>query len=136
MRELNMKNDIIFIMQDPEIRKALGAHMKKLRKQKGWSQKELAKRIDGSYQQLNKYESGLHSPPLHKLIQIAEALDTTIDYLILGQITGIEPIHSRRLFERFKVLESFEPNNQETVISLIDAMIAKQKMERALIPVN
>jgi len=34
--------------------------------------------------------------------------------------------------ERFKALEEFEHNDQETVIKLIDAMIIKQKVEGAL----
>ncbi|MGB2222124.1 hypothetical protein [Neptunomonas sp.] len=33
---------------------------------------------------LNKYESGIHGSPLGKLVQLAEALRTAINYLITG----------------------------------------------------
>ncbi|MES9904933.1 MAG: helix-turn-helix transcriptional regulator [Sedimenticola sp.] len=131
-----MNNYINLIMQDSEIRKAVGTRIKQLRKQKSWTQKELAKCIEGSYQQLNKYESGIHTPPLDKLIQLSKALDTTIDYLITGQVAEDMPLHNQRLLERFKLLESFNVSDKETVINLIDAMIAKQRMEQAMSPIG
>ncbi len=36
------------------------------------------------------------------------------------------------LFKRFKAVESFDPGDQEAVITLIDAMIAKQQMQTTL----
>ena len=128
-------NDYKVIMQDSGIRKAVGSRIKQLRKQMGWTQKELANRIDGSYQQLNKYKSGIHTPPLDKLVQLAEALDTTTDYLIIGEQSEETPLHNKRLLERFRLLKSFNSNDQETVINLIDAMIAKQRMEQAMSPI-
>ena len=128
-------NNYKVIMQDSGIRKAVGSRIKLLRKQKGWTQKELANRITGSYQQLNKYESGIHAPPLDKLVQLANALGTTTDYLIIGEESEQTPLHNKRLLERFRLLESFNSNDQETVINLIDAMIAKQRMEQAMSPI-
>ena len=129
-------NHYRLIMQDTQIRKSVGKRIKELRKQRGWTQKELANHIDGSYQQLNKYESGIHTPPLDKLIQLTEALNTTTDYLITGEVDEQTPLHNKRLLERFQLLESFNTNDQETVISLIDAMIAKHRMEDAIAPIR
>ncbi|MBV1879079.1 MAG: helix-turn-helix domain-containing protein [Pseudomonadales bacterium] len=36
--------------------------LKELRKQKRWSQKEMAAKVEIRFQQLNKYESGLNLP--------------------------------------------------------------------------
>jgi len=127
-----MNYDVTLIMQDEEIRKAVGARIKQLRKQKSWTQKELAKHIDGSYQQLNKYESGIHAPPLDKLVQLSSALDTTIDYLVTGETTEETPLHNKRLIQKMKLLESFDAAEQETVIKVIDAMVAKHQMEATL----
>ena len=127
-----MNNHVTLIMQDSEIRKAVGSRIKQLRKQKGWTQKELANCLDGSYQQLNKYESGVHAPPLDKLVQLANVLNTSIDYLITGQVDGKVPLHNKRLLQKFKLLEEFDANQQETVINVIDAMVAKHQMEKTL----
>jgi transcriptional regulator with XRE-family HTH domain len=127
-----MNDYVSLIMQDQEIRKSVGARIKQLRKQRGWTQKELAKHLEGSYQQLNKYESGIHAPPLDKLVQLADALNTTIDYLITGQTPDETPLHNKRLLQKFKLLEGFDANQQETVINIIDAMVAKHQMEETL----
>ena len=42
------------------------------------------------------------------------------------------PIHNTRLIQRFQELESFTPDDQETVIKLIDAMIVKRRVEGAV----
>ena len=131
-----MNNDVTLIMQNEEIRKAVGSRIKQLRKQKGWTQKELAKFIDGSYQQLNKYESGIHSPPLDKFIQLADTLNTTADYLITGNVAEDAPLHNRRLLQKFKLIEGFDASEQETVIKVIDAMVAKHQMEQTLKNLN
>ena len=117
-------------MQDTSLVKMLGQRIKQLRKDKGLTQKELAKRIELSHAQLNKYESGFNAPPIDRLVSLAETLDTSLDYLILGDEKEQQPpIHNTRLVQRLKVIEGFESEDRETVIKLLDAMIAKHNME-------
>ena len=125
-------NHLPLFMQDPEFRKVFGARLKQLRKDKRWSQKELAAKVDIRFQQLNKYESGLNIPPPEMLIALAEALQTTVDHLLTGNTPQDMQLHNTRLLQRLQALEQFQPDDQETVIKLIDAMIAKQRMEDAV----
>ncbi len=127
-----MNHTLLAIMQNDDIRKAFGARLKSLRKQKKLTQKELAEKVCVRFPQLNKYECGLHAPPLITLVYMAETLDTTVDYLLTGNRDDARPLHNIRLLERFKALEEFEQSDQETVIKLIDAMIIKQRVEGAL----
>ncbi len=129
-----MSQELANIMQNKEIIRAFGKRIKNLRKQKKWTQKELAAKIEVRFAQLNKYECGLHVPPLEKIIQLAEVFDTTVDYLLTGDRTEEKPLHNMRLLERFQALEDFNSEDQETVIKLIDAMIVKNKVEGALSP--
>ncbi|MES9856126.1 MAG: hypothetical protein ABW166_05940 [Sedimenticola sp.] len=46
------------------------------------------------------------------------------------------PLGNARLFKRFKAVEDFDGADQETVISQIDAMIAKQQMQTTLISLD
>ncbi|NJO39035.1 MAG: helix-turn-helix transcriptional regulator, partial [Rhizobiales bacterium] len=55
-------------MADIADKKALGARIKALRKVRHWTQKELAQRLGIRFEQLNKYESGLNSPPVEMLV--------------------------------------------------------------------
>lgn len=124
------------VMHDVTLRKDFGARLKSLRKQKSWPQKELAAKVGLRFQQLNKYESGLNIPPAEMLIKLADALGVSVDFLLTGNPAENLPLASARLFRRFKVLEALDSDDQETVIKVIDAMIAKQRMTSALTPVN
>lgn len=117
------------IMQHSAIRKAFGERVKQLRKQKGWTQKVLGNMIGVTYTQLNKYEGGTNAPPLDKLNALASALGASIDYLITGNVNDDMPIHNMHLIQRLQELESFNTDDQETVIKLIDAMIVKRRVE-------
>lgn len=54
--------------------------VKHRRSQAGVSQLELARRIDIAYQQVNRYEKCTNRISAGRLAQIAEALDTPIEY--------------------------------------------------------
>lgn len=129
-----MAEVLITIMPDNDLRKGFGLRIKQLRKQHNWTQKEQANKIDVRFPQLNKYECGLHAPPLDKLILLAEVLNTTVDYLLTGDRSKKRPLYNSRLLERFQALEAFRSEDQEAIIKLIDAMIIKNKVEGAIQP--
>jgi transcriptional regulator with XRE-family HTH domain len=115
--------------QTTDTRKAIGARIKALRKQKKWTQKELAARLDIGLSQFNKYESGLHTPQVEKVIRLAELFDTTTDFLLTGDRADQKPLHNIKLLDRLQSLECFDNDDQETIIKIIDAMIMKKRME-------
>ncbi len=59
-----------------------GDRITHLRKELGIKQLTLAEMLDVTPNLISKYENGYTSPPLDKLAQIAEALNTTTDYLL------------------------------------------------------
>ena len=124
------------IMYDAVLRKEFGARLKVLRKQKNWAQKELAAKVDIRFQQLNKYESGLNIPPAEMLVTLADAQDVSVAFLLTGHPTEDSPLASSGLFKRFQVLERLTTEDPETIIKVIDALIAKQRMETALVPID
>lgn len=50
-----------------------------LRKAKGWTQSELAQKMQVSQQAVSEWESGNKTPPVKRAKQLAEILDTTIE---------------------------------------------------------
>ena len=61
----------------------LGANIKRLRTQKGWSQDKLAKEADIPYTTITKIETGLiKAPSVFTVEKIANALDISIEKLI------------------------------------------------------
>ena len=65
----------------------LGERIISLRKERSISQTELARRLNVSRQAVSKWEQGTSSPDTAKLIQLAEILETEVEYLA----TGIRP---------------------------------------------
>lgn len=130
-----MNNRLQVLMNDSVLRKAFGARVKELRKQRHWTQKELANRVDIRFQLLNKYEGGQHIPPAETLIKLSEALDTTVDYLLTGNPVEESPLANSTLFRRFKAIETFGEEDRTTVINVIDAIIAKRQVESAIKPI-
>ena len=51
------------------------------RKAKGWSQEDLAEKIQISRQAVSKWETGDAMPDLPKLLALADALDISLDAL-------------------------------------------------------
>jgi transcriptional regulator with XRE-family HTH domain len=114
-------------MQDDALRKALGGRIKALRKDKKLSQKELAAPLGARYQLLNKYESGLVTPPAEMLVKLADALGTSVDYLLTGNPINDTQLASSRLYRRFQALEGLAEGDREAIIKVIDAMVIKHQ---------
>lgn len=124
------------LMADQNLRISFGKRLKALRKQKQWTQKELAAMVDIGFSQFNKYECGLHIPPAEKLIELSRLLDTSVDYLLGGQDVQKSDLHNTRLIKRLQELERFNADDQEAIIKVLDAMIMKNKIQGAMSPLD
>ena len=58
----------------------------KLRKKNGWSQEELAEKMNVSRQAVSKWESAQNIPDLGRILQLGELFGVTIDYLLKDEI--------------------------------------------------
>nr|MCR5564553.1 helix-turn-helix domain-containing protein [Gammaproteobacteria bacterium] len=66
-------------------KKEFGNRLRKIRKERGFSQAELAETIQISIQSLSYYENGKVLPALDYLHDIAAILNVSIDYLLFGE---------------------------------------------------
>lgn len=72
---------------------SIGERIIELRKAKSLSQGDLAKALDVTRQAVSKWENDLSSPDTIKLIQLADVLDTEVEYLA----TGRKPVYEHPL---------------------------------------
>ena len=70
-----------------------------LRKSRGWSQEELAERLNVSRQSVSKWESGISNPDLDKIVAMSTLFGVTTDYL-LKEVTDEEKSEPIRDFAR------------------------------------
>ncbi len=61
-----------------------------LRKKSGWSQEELAERLDISRQSVSKWESGASIPDLERIVNMSQLFGVTTDYLLKDEIEEAE----------------------------------------------
>ena len=57
-----------------------------LRKKNGWSQEELAEKMNVSRQSVSKWEGALSVPDLDKVLQLARIFGVSTDYLLLDEL--------------------------------------------------
>ena len=65
--------------------KESGMRLKDLRKKKDYTQESFAKEIGISHRTYSGIESGAHSTSIETLVEIAQVLETSLDYIILGK---------------------------------------------------
>lgn len=75
-------------------------------------------------------------PPVDVLAKLAQALDTTADYLITGTVIEQSNLANIRLFRRFQALEHMAEEDQQTIIRLIDAFVAQHRIAAVMAPVD
>lgn len=61
-----------------------------LRKQKGFSQEELANRLNVSRQTISKWEVGESTPDMEKLVAISDLFEVSLDELVLDKVPKAE----------------------------------------------
>jgi putative transcriptional regulator len=79
-----------------DLTKNLGLRIVGIRKRRGWSQAQLAKRLGVPRERLGKWERGLNAPSLDDLSALSEVLEVPLEELGLGRAPK-EPIPTAEL---------------------------------------
>lgn len=110
---------------------AIGDRIKQLRTSKELTQTDLAKLVGLTYIQVGRYEKGKSNPSSDVLQKLAQALDTTTDYLMNGGTEQVEAqLSDRELLRQFQEVEKLEPSDKHLVKTFIDAFITKRQLQK------
>ena len=77
----------------------LGEKICRLRSQKGWSQEELAQKLEVSRQSVSKWESDQSTPGLEKVLQLSRLFDVSCDQLLKEELRLEQPAPSEAASE-------------------------------------
>ena len=86
----------------------IGNRIKAARKAKGLSQSELSELIDRSVGYMSYIETGSKKPSLETLIQIANALDVTIDELLSDNLLASSTVSNTQINQLLSDCSAFE----------------------------
>ena len=100
---------------------SVGERIIELRKASNMSQGDLAKVMNVSRQAVSKWENGISSPDTVNLIQLADVLDTDVEYLATGRKTSL-----RRPPVVLKSVEYVEKVVEKPVIQYVDRIVEKK----------
>jgi transcriptional regulator with XRE-family HTH domain len=113
----------------------IGQTMARLRKERGFTQVELAEKAGTIQAVISSYECGRVRPHAAMVGQLAQALGVTADELL-----GIAPAQShnaggngvsRRIYRRMQLLERMPAHDQKAVLKFIDALAVQHSGKRA-----
>lgn len=109
---------------------ALGDRIRQLRKEAGWSQAELGDKIGTDSQRVNRYETGKITPSLDAIVRIAQALNISIDHLLIDDIPR-RPLHAaeHHLGDRLATLDELSGDDLASLLHMLDALVAKNRLK-------
>ena len=104
-----------------------GNRLKEIRKRRGLSQVELARRLGLHQSLISQYECGYLRLHGALLVRLAQALETTPDEILAATPTptAAEPPLDRRFLRRLKQVEKLSAHQKKILLGTIDAFIAK-----------
>ena len=77
------------------LEKHIGRQIRKRRLEIGLTQQDLSSRLGLSYQQIQKYETGLNRISAGRLVTVARILGTTLDYFVSNGDDHLPPKKSK-----------------------------------------
>jgi transcriptional regulator with XRE-family HTH domain len=98
-----------------------------IRKAKHYTQASLAEATGIHVQQIKRYEGGSAQPSVDALIRLAKALAITTDELLFDEDER-GPDNALRL--HFEAVSKLSPEEQDTIISVIDGLLLKHEAQR------
>lgn len=112
----------------------LGEKIKGLRKKKGWSQADLAGRVEVHDTHISRLETGRYTPSLDLLKRLAEVFEVSTDYLLFESAAdpGEVTVGDKSLYEKMRLLEQLAEDDRRVIDGVIEAFLTKQKVWQAL----
>jgi transcriptional regulator with XRE-family HTH domain len=115
------------------MKEKLSDRIKMLREKAALTQVELAKQIGVSKSQFIRYETSDVQPPADKLNNLAEVLETTVDYLINGSKNEKAKItlKNSELLHLFTEIDALPEQEQIVLLKVIAAYLRDYKTRQA-----
>ena len=107
---------------------ALGQRLAQLRKLRGLSQEELARRVGAIQVVISDYENGKSRLFAETAVRFAAALDVPVQELLqVSKPVAVEPAHkpSRKLLRRMEQIERLPRRKQTALLTTIDTFLEK-----------
>jgi transcriptional regulator with XRE-family HTH domain len=105
--------------------------IRKLRKEKGWSQTQLAHKLGIHPQNVSRYERGPITPSTEAISKFAEVFGVSVDYLLNDNFedSSAYKIKDKQLQKYLEEVDNLNEKDKELVKGLIEAVLVKDKVK-------
>ena len=100
----------------------------KLRKEKGWSQTDLANQSEVSREMIGKYERGKAIPSVDAAKKIADAFGVSLDFLV-GE--GLNSSFDKKTVQRLQDIQDLDDGTRHILFDVIDTFLRDAKTRKA-----
>lgn len=100
----------------------LGAQLQRIRRQRRWTQRELARQSGVPPYQISKYEKGQYLPPVPILLKLAQSLGVPVD-LLVPHPHGPQSETDRLLREALLEVFLLPPADRKALVALLRPML-------------
>ena len=105
----------------------------RLRKEKNWTQAQVADKIGISVGQVKKYEKGDSAPNLHILAKITTVFEVSADDFVFGEGKSLASGKlDHELLKRFEKVAKLPDRERDAILVIIDSVIAKQTLKEVI----
>lgn len=110
--------------------------LKQARNKKGLSQSQLAKTIGVHVTNISRYERGENMPTSEVLSKLANAVDTTVDFLMSGSLQDLadEGISDKELLSQFKRVEQLPKDKKKLVKEFLESFLITSELQAKFKP--
>ncbi|MCP4130221.1 MAG: helix-turn-helix transcriptional regulator [bacterium] len=114
----------------------LHVRIKELRKSRGWTQGELADKIDIEIKMISHYETKKSVPSIDSLVKMAELFNVSTDYLLIEHAPKRsflrEMDKDKELADKISEVMSLPEKDREVVVRVIDALVGNQRVKEVV----
>ncbi len=109
----------------------VGDNIKKLRKEKGLQQKQIAIELGIDQSNYNKMENGKREPSLEVLNKLAGLFDVSVDDILNpGKDLPKEvTVEDKTTYEQVRLIQQLDDEDRHVVFKMIDTMLTKKKFK-------
>lgn len=109
----------------------LHTRIKELRNSNGWTQAELAEKLDIETRMVSQYENKKAVPSAETLLKLSAVFKVSVDYLLIENAikTPLENNPQNEFLEKINEIEALPDDDKKMILRLIDSLITNNKIK-------
>ncbi|HAJ79020.1 MAG TPA: hypothetical protein DCO75_04550 [Fibrobacteres bacterium] len=109
--------------------KELSKNIRVLRKQHGWTQTDLSKKLGCSQETITLYEKNIRKPSADLIPIIAKIFGVSVDqlYNLKENLQSTGKDKNPKLWKKFEQIEQLPPSDKRAVFKMVDGLLTQRR---------